>query len=343
MTVYTAGVGDATAWCAQYGAIQSVEEMPGGASLRRFFRVEFVDGTRGIAMFFPDAQTTGASRLPEAPTRWPFLEIQETLAQHGIPVPAILATDCDAGWLLVEDLGRECLADYLQREPGARDRAYTQAVRDIASAQAALSVLPAESVIRKRRFDFDFLRGELEHFREYGLEARGIWMNETQCRKWERFTSGLCQRITELPYGFSHRDYQSRNLMVSEPLRLTWLDFQDAALGPRVYDLVALLRDSYQSLDESFVDARLADYASAGALPQKERIQVRREFDLVTVQRKLKDAGRFVFINKQKGDSTYLPYVEPTIALVMNTLRSGRSDDCFAGLHALLSELGLSA
>ena len=44
---------------------------------------------------------------------------------------------------------------------------------------------------------------------------------------------------------------------------LCWIDFQDALLGPRVYDLVALLNDSYQTFDRAFVEARLDDYARA--------------------------------------------------------------------------------
>ena len=44
---------------------------------------------------------------------------------------------------------------------------------------------------------------------------------------------------------------------------LCWIDFQDALLGPRVYDLVALLNDSYQTFDRAFVEARLDEYARA--------------------------------------------------------------------------------
>ena len=41
-----------------------------------------------------------------------------------------------------------------------------------------------------------------------------------------------------------------------------------------------------------------------------------REFDRVTVQRKLKDAGRFVFIDRQRQNPAFLPFVSPTIRKV---------------------------
>ena len=129
----------------------------------------------------------------------------------------------------------------------------------------------------------------------------------------------LATRVASWPRGFVHRDYQSRNLMVvADPddagaRRLVWIDFQDALLGPRVYDLVALLNDSYQEFDRAFVEARLDEFAAVHGYDGAERKKLGREFDLVTVQRKLKDAGRFVFIDKVKGNPSFLQYVEPTI------------------------------
>ncbi len=115
---------------------------------------------------------------------------------------------------------------------------------------------------------------------------------------------------------------------------LVWIDFQDALIGPRVYDLVALLGDSYQSFDADFVSARVHEFADAIGAPVD---QIRYEFDVVTVQRKLKDAGRFVFIDREKGNSGFLPYVEPTIDKVFAALRALHCDPLFDELHALLS------
>jgi aminoglycoside/choline kinase family phosphotransferase len=119
--------------------------------------------------------------------------------------------------------------------------------------------------------------------------------------------------------------------------RLVWIDFQDALLGPRVYDLVALLNDSYQEFDRAFVEARLDDYTIAAGLPEDARERLGLEFDLVTVQRKLKDAGRFVFIDRQKGNPSFLKFVTPTIKKVNAALaRLAPSDADMAELHGIL-------
>jgi aminoglycoside/choline kinase family phosphotransferase len=154
----------------------------------------------------------------------------------------------------------------------------------------------------------------MHHFREWGLEARGIVLSPEDRSVFDRVAARLARRIASLPRVFVHRDYQSRNLMVREGGSLCWIDFQDALLGPRIYDLVALLNDSYQRFDRAFVEARLDDYARAASLGADERRALVTEFDLVTVQRKLKDAGRFVYIDRVKHNDSFLKFVEPTIA-----------------------------
>jgi aminoglycoside/choline kinase family phosphotransferase len=96
-------------------------------------------------------------------------------------------------------------------------------------------------------------------------------------------------------------------------VEIAWIDFQDALLGPRVYDLVALLSDSYQEFDPGFIDERLDEYAKSAGLDPADRQLLGREFDWVTVQRKLKDAGRFIFIDRTHQNPSFLPFVEPTI------------------------------
>src|SRR6185437_7697834 len=161
------------------------------------------------------------------------------------------------------------------------------------------------------------------HFREWGLDARDRALPAEERARFDALSDRLARRIAGWSRGFVHRDYQSRNLMVREQgagLSVTWIDFQDALLGPRVYDLVALLNDSYQSFDRAFIDDRLDDFSAAAGLDAAERAALGREFDVVTVQRKLKDAGRFVFIDRVKKNPAFLPYFEPSLAKVRAAL-----------------------
>lgn len=311
-----------------FGSSLELVAMPGGASTRRYFRLALPGGKSAVAMFVPEGGRPEEVQKEHDGARWPFLEVRDLLADHGVEVPRVLAEDTAHGWLVIEDLGDETLANWLLKHPGDREALYRKAVRDLARAQNELATLPPGCVVGSRTFDFDLLRWEIEHFKEWGLDARGKALAPSDLEAWNRIADRLARRIAELPSGFVHRDYQSRNIMVvpgdASPNRLVWIDFQDALLGPRVYDLVALLNDSYQEFDRAFVEARLVDYADCAALSRgfsnESRVRLLDEFDLVTVQRKLKDAGRFVFIDRQKGNPSFLKFVTPTIKKVGGAL-----------------------
>ena len=317
--------------------------MPGGASTRKFFRVELSASRSGVAMFVPEGARTEEIAKDPHHGRWPFLEVRDLLAAHGVRVPEVLGEATDDGWLLLEDLGDDTIANFLLRDPGEKRAIYQRAVRDLARAQAELATMPDGSIVRTRAFDEDLLRWEIDHFREWGLEARGIHLEGDDRATFDGIAQRLAHRIAAWPRGFVHRDYQSRNLMVVDDRAgrgLAWVDFQDALLGPRVYDLVALLSDSYQEFDRAFVEERLDEYASHLGLDRAGREAVGLELDLVTVQRKLKDAGRFVFIDRVKKNPSFLGFVEPTIDKVLGaTRRLAAHDDDLRTLHALLGRV----
>lgn len=327
------------------GAAQRrIEPMPGGASTRRFFRVELASGEFAVAMFVPDAKRSDeVAKADVGERRWPFLEVRDLLAERGVRVPRILGEACEDGFLLVEDLGDETLARYLELHPDAKTALYQTAVFDLARAQRALTPLPAGSIVASRAFDEDLLHWEVEHFREWALDARGIRLSEADGAVFGEAASYLAKTIAGWPRGFVHRDYQSRNLMVAPReaggIELVWLDFQDALLGPRVYDLVALLSDSYQTFERDFVEARLDEYAAQLGLNADGRRAVSREFDTVTVQRKLKDAGRFVFIDRVRKIPSFLPFVEPTIEKVFAALGRLAGDPVLDRLRAMLERV----
>lgn len=308
----------------------TAERMPGGMSSRCFYRVRWPEpapSTRvlsAVGMYHPDPSRSDEAISETAPIeRLPFVAVQRLLAQHGVRVPKLLTSDPESGWLLVEDLGDQTLAEALERSPERRTVLYQRAVADLARAQMALDPLPSEHLVTRRSFDRDLLHWEVEHFREYALQAQGMSLSTQQDQIFTRAAHCICERISSMRYGFVHRDYQSRNLMVidrvgSHEPELVWIDFQDALCGPRTYDLVALLHDSYQDLSEDFIQARLGEYCELRGIEDTDA--VRQEFDWVTVQRKLKDAGRFVYFDRRTGDQSYLRFVQPTVQKVRHAL-----------------------
>jgi hypothetical protein len=63
----------------------------------------------------------------------------------------------------------------------------------------------------------------------------------------------------------------------------------------------------------------LARFEAEGG-PRLDPEPFRATFDLLTVQRKLKDAGRFVFIDRVKGNPGFLPAIPASLRYVREAL-----------------------
>ncbi|WP_242341117.1 MULTISPECIES: aminoglycoside phosphotransferase family protein [Anaeromyxobacter] len=299
-----------------------VRRLAGHASLRSYWRVGAPPASHVVMVLPPDAKPEEVTK-GGAPAENPFVDVQRYLASLGVRVPRILSFDEAEGLMVLEDLGDDMLETrLLAGDPKAP--LYERAVDQLARLRAAAEARPAGSIAFTRSFDFDLYRWELDHFREWLLEAwKGATLTPGEREVVDRDFDRIARALDAEPKGFTHRDYQSRNLMVLPGGEQAVIDFQDALLGPRQYDLVALLRDSYVELEGAFVEAMLRRYLDRLAAEGGPRLAYepfREVFDLLTVQRKLKDAGRFVFIDRVKGNPGFLVSIPASLRYVRDAL-----------------------
>ena len=107
-----------------------------------------------------------------------------------------------------------------------------------------------------------------------------------------------------------HRDYHSRNLLLTGDNNPGILDFQDAVRGPVTYDLVSLLKDCYIAWPASRVRGWALEYRerllSKGFPLNMSEQQFIRAFDLVGLQRHIKVLGIFARLYYRDGKMQYL-------------------------------------
>ena len=87
--------------------LATVDPLPGDVSSRHYFRMLLETGGTVVLAVYPDELSAVCGR---------FSETAALLSSVGVRVPRILDADCDAGWMLVEDLGEQNL---YQRFAGA--------------------------------------------------------------------------------------------------------------------------------------------------------------------------------------------------------------------------------
>jgi aminoglycoside/choline kinase family phosphotransferase len=247
----------------------------------------------------------------------PYVNVQRYLRTFTDAVPEIYLNDAEHGLVYLEDLG-DTLFDSVVAgiADEGRHAWYGRALELLVLLQTeGTRRLDDSCIASKAAFTPSLLLWEFEHFMEYGLGTKlGVEIDRREAAALREVFARVAQALATAPRVFAHRDFQSKNLLVQgERLRL--IDFQDALRGPRTYDLVALLRDSYVELSPALVDRLIDDYLdrirAAGA--RFDREEFRADFARMTLQRKLKDYGRFVYIHRVKGNPSFLKY-NPTNA-----------------------------
>lgn len=265
---------------------------------------------------------------PDKETLAPWLDIDQRLRAAGVNAPEVLAEDRDQGFLLLADLG---IRTYLPELNEASVSAlYADAFDALLRMQTGVNAHGLSTYDRAR------LVAEMELLPEWFLK-RHLGFTPS-CEEWDIIEAAFTRLVhsaIEQPQSFVHRDYHSRNLMVTSQNNPGVIDFQDAVIGPISYDLVSLLRDCYIEWPGARVDDWVEHYRKrlvATGVTDADAAQFRRWFDLVGLQRHLKVLGIFCRLWYRDGKAGYLADLPLTLRYALRVARAYPEFTDFAAL-----------
>ena len=265
------------------------------ASFRRYFRIESKN---------PDFSTLIVMDAP--PQHEPldaFIKVDLLLENAGLNVPQILEKNVTEGFLLLNDLGNKTYLAELN--DGTADSLYQDATHALVKIQLASKpdVLPS--------YDEALLQRELDLFPEWYLKKHlHAKLTDLQNSQIKQAFELIIQNNLAQAKVYVHRDYHSRNLMVTEENNPGVIDFQDAVYGPITYDAASLWRDAYIAWPEERVIDWVIKFWEEGRksdLPMPNDFgQFYRDFEWMGLQRHLKVLGIFARLFHRDGKDGYL-------------------------------------
>jgi hypothetical protein len=264
--------------------------LAGDASFRRYDRLNRV----GEAMVLMDAPP------PHEDIR-PFVHVARYLTGLGLGAPAIVAADDEAGLLLLEDLGDDLFTRVL-REGRADERNLYEAATDVlivlhrAGAKVDLPAYDDKIMLEMALLLVDWFAPLA------GIELKG-GARDDYAALWRAMLAAA--HIG--PDTVILRDYHADNLVWRPdrkgPARVGLLDFQDAMIGPRPYDLVSLLEDARRDVAPATVDAVLRRYLAA--FPDLDPESFATAYAVAGAQRNCRIIGVFCRLLARDGKPGY--------------------------------------
>ena len=275
------------------------------ASFRNYYRVSDHSGTTYVIMDSP----------PDKENNEQFIFISELLTKMEIPSTVVYAKDLSMGFFILSDLGPATLLDHNldTRIKTKREKLYTEAINILLLIQKNGNNFVDQLPV----YDLELLETEMNLFLDwYCIKELGIsaaQLNEFNLGKCFKYLSESALKQVQV---FAHRDYHSRNIMISKRGELGIIDFQDAVLGPITYDLVSLLRDCYIELSENeirhWLEVVYQRLINENLLHiSYEKFEV--DFDLMGCQRHLKAIGIFSRLKHRDGKPNYMKDVPRTL------------------------------
>jgi aminoglycoside/choline kinase family phosphotransferase len=290
------------------------------AGMRRYYRVHSDNSTCVAVDADPMHEDSNA-----------FLNIAARITRTGLHVPEVYHYNLEKGFLLLEDLGDRHLQQWLLSNPASAVEMYGKACDAMITLQhrADATGLPA--------FDHDFIRFELAIFEDWYLRRHMNYpISQQTARVLEKVKSVLVDNCAQQPQVFMHRDFHSRNLMVTSPGEIAIIDFQGAMLGPVTYDLGSLLKDVYAppppGLEETLRGRHMSTLAKRGTESDYERW-----YQLTALQRHLKVMGLFCRLFYRDGKPQYLSHLDAVAGHIRATLQQYRELTDFCTLFEKLS------
>lgn len=298
-----------------------IKQIAGDASFRSYYRI-FTPEKNLVLMFAPPAHEDIK----------PFEKIAHFLFSHNFSAPQILARDEENGFLLLEDFGDDTYGRVLRIDAQNEYPLYEKALDVLLELH---KIKPPSDIIT---YNNALLFREVMLFIDWYLKLKNKKISAAQISDFKHLWFDLFDLINRENQVLVLRDYHADNLMILKNRQnyqaVGLLDFQDAVIGSKAYDLVSLLEDARRDLNQKNSENLLQYYLKKSKLDKTSFMQ---DYEILSLQRNIKIIGIFARLSIRDGKNNYLDLIPRVLGFIENRLNSDNKN--FSQIKNLLKNL----
>ncbi len=260
-----------------------------------------------------------------------FICLSRHFTGKSLPVPKILAVSNDEMRYLQSDLGCRSLYDALKsgRESGGNyNPQQKELIRKTLRLLPHIQVEGAEGLdfgqcIQPTSFDFRAVMADINYFKYCFLKTRELEYDEIH---WEEDAEILAKDIAvQDEHFFLYRDFQARNVMLSEDDAPYFIDYQGGRCGALQYDVASFLWQASAHYSPELREEMVGEYLEElqHLLPELNKEAFRRRLRLFVFFRTLQVLGAYGYRGYYERKKYFIDSIPAAIENLRDLLSAG--------------------
>ncbi len=291
-----------------------LKKISGDASFREFYRLKKGNKTSIIVQ-------ANKEKFKNLIT---YVIINKILRENKINAPKLISNHFQNNMIEISDLGEKSFYDEIIKKKN-KFKYYKNLIKII---------LKLQEIKIKKKYNFKKYNLKLQKYSLINLHKESdlffdwylkFYAKKLNVGKIKKILKKELNKIFKKLYfknnTFVHRDFHASNLMINKKA-IGLIDNQDAIIGNPLYDVVSLIDDVRIKLPVNLQNKLLKFYHLKSKLKREKFLNLKNDFDILSVQRNLKILGIFVRLSKRDSKSTYLKYLPYTWSLINRRLKN---------------------
>ena len=292
-----------------------LKKISGDASFREFYRLKKGNKTSIIVQ-------ANNEKFKNLIT---YVIINKILRENKINAPKLISNHYQNNMIEISDLGEKSFYDEVIKKKNKYSH-YINLIKIIFKLQK-IKIKKKYNFkkynIKLPKYSLSNFHKESDLFFDWYLKFNSKRLNIVRTKKiLKKELNKIYKKLYFKNNTFVHRDFHASNLMINKKKAIGLVDNQDAIIGNPLYDVVSLIDDVRIKLPISLKNKLLKFYHLNSKLKREKFLNLKNDYDILSVQRNLKILGIFVRLSKRDNKSTYLKYLPYTWSLINRRLKN---------------------